>query len=595
MFWAVLIAMTSTMTGCSLDENPMSKFDESEAYSSSTLVYVNTVASLYNKLHSRFKGGDDNYNYMSEFTADILFLPGRQGDWVDGGKHQNAFLHRWDPSTDYIKSLWNDSYSDIALCNASIAKLIEIRDELKSLPAEVVNPYLAEVRGIRAFYYMWLVDFFGRIPVVTNPETGIGDVTQLDRKDAYEFVKFELCDIIKDLSDQPSQHEGEYYSRITKPVVYAMIARLAINGAVFSQNVWNDGKFTGGIDAVESDVTGYGKADKWPDLDPNNPNMNAWEAVVYCQKELEKLDYDMESNFASNFKTGNETSKENIFVQPMDDNVYRNSDTQVTRSLHYNHASTIGFSSWNGTAATVHVLNVFDYKEEYETVAPGSTEAKAGALENGTFECADPRFATSFFYGSCSVGGTQVGSGVSADKWPTGFYIGRAAKNDYSTDDYSDPWGLYIVKWGGVRIRKYEYDPTTSGQNYFNADRVIFRYGDMLLLAAEAEYRLDHKPAALTLLNKVRQRALVDDETEITLQKILDEKLREEIWETMGRRGDLVRCGLYTEANEDRYQGVKHATAAADWVYDASGYTCVFPIPVDVLNLNKNLTQNAGY
>ena len=77
---------------------------------------------------------------MSEFTADVLFLPGRQGDWVDGGKHQNAFLHRWDPSTDYIRNLWNDSYSDIALCNASLKKLEDIR-ALNTLDSDVIDSY----------------------------------------------------------------------------------------------------------------------------------------------------------------------------------------------------------------------------------------------------------------------------------------------------------------------------------------------------------------------------------------------------------------------------------------------------------------------
>ncbi|MBR4167525.1 MAG: RagB/SusD family nutrient uptake outer membrane protein, partial [Bacteroidales bacterium] len=184
---------------------------------------------------------------------------------------------------------------------------------------------------------------------------------------------------------------------------------------------------------------------------------------------------------------------------------------------------------------------------------------------------------------------------VSEDKYPEGIYIGYEARNDFSTDDYSDPWGLYLVKWAGVRIKKYEYDPTTSGQNYFNADRVIFRYADMLLLAAEAQYRLGKKAEALALVNQVRARVGVDALTDITIKDILDEKLREEIWETMGRRGDQVRFGTYTEADEDKYQGVKHAIVASDWVYDATGYTTVFPIPVSVISLNSNLTQNPGY
>ncbi len=581
IFYAVAIAVL--LAGCSLEETPKSKFDESEAYKSSTLVYVNTVASLYKKMFDRFHGADDNYNYMSEFTSDVLFLPGRQGDWVDGGKHQNAFLHRWDPSTDYIRNLWNNSYSDIALCNASLEKLEEIR-ALKSLDDATIDGYAAEVRAIRAFYYMWLVDFFGRVPVVTSSTAGVGDVQQLSRSQAYDFVKKEVSEIIPNLAEETSQKtSSEYYARFTKAAGYAMLARLAINGAIFSQDSWTGGKFTGGIAKVEASVTAAGAADKYT---VDGKTMNAWETVVYAQEQIKKLGYKLEANFAANFtNSGNEQSNENIFCCPMDDNVYRRSDTQVTRSLHYNHASTIGFSSWNGTAATVHALKVFNYKE---------TVDKNGNLADGTYECDDPRFALSFFYGSCSVNGVQVNSGVSEAKYPEGYYIGYEAKNDFGAE-YSDDWGLYVVKWAGVRIKKYEYDPTTTGQNYFNSDRVIFRYGDMLLLAAEAQYRLGKKTEALALLNEVRNRVGVEPMTEINLQVILDEKIREEIWETMGRRGDLVRCGLYTEPDEDKFLGVKKADSAADWKYDGDGYSTVFPIPVTVLNLNANLSQNPGY
>lgn len=580
---ALIATLSLMMVGCSLEEKPLSKFGEDEAYKSSTMVYVNTVASLYNKLYSRFKGGDDNYNYMSEFTANVLFLPGRQGDWVDGGKHQNAFLHKWDPSTDYIKNLWNDSYSDIALCNASIEKLDEIAG-LGTLDPEVIESYKAEVRAIRAFYYMWLTDFFGRIPIVTSSDMGVGDVQQSERSAAYKFVKDEICAIIPHLAEGTAQKtSSEYYARFTKAAGYAMLAKLAINGAVFSQDKWNDGKFTGGIAKVEPSVTAAGKADSYT---VEGRTMNAWETVVYCQQRVAELGYHLEANFAANFtNSGNENSNENIFVRPMDDNVYRNSDTQVTRSLHYNHASTIGFSSWNGTAATVHALKAFGYNEEINQAD----------LSQSTFECDDPRFALSFFYGSCSVNGVKVGAGVSEDKWPEGYYIGYAARNDYSTEDFSDPWGLYIVKWGGCRIKKYEYDPTTSGQNYFNADRTIFRYADLLLLAAEAQYRLGNFSSATDLLNQVRDRIGVEPLNGVDLKIILEERIRELIWETPGTRGDMVRCGIYTEADEDKFVGVKHATSAADWAYDATGYTCVFPIPVDVISLNKNLTQNAGY
>ena len=590
LYSATLIATLSLMVvGCSLEEKPLSKFEENETLKTPTLVYASTVASLYNRLYSRFTGGDDNYNYMSEFTANVLFLPGRQGDWVDGGKHQNAFLHRWDPSTDYIKGLWNDAYSDIALCNYSLETLKEVKAE-KTIDEDVALAYEAEVRAIRAFYYMWLTDFFGRIPIVTSPDIAISDINQSERSVAYNFVKEEICAIIPNLKEETAQKTtSEYYARFTKAAGYAMLAKLAINGAVFSQDKWNDGKFTGGIAKVEPIVTEAGKNDSYT---VDGKTMNAWQTVIYCKDRIADLGYELEPDFAANFtNNGNENSNENIFVRPMDDDAYRNGDTQVIRSLNYAHATALGFSSWNGTAATIHALNAFDYKEDINN----------DDLSKSTFACEDPRFEKTFFYGPCKVNGVMVGSGF--EEWEDGYYIGRAAQNDYSTEDFSDPWGKYIVKWGGVRIKKYEFDATTSGSNIFNADRTIFRYADIILLAAEAQHRLGNDDEAVRLVNEIRNRAkalpLTGKEDAAyanqPLKYILDERIRELIWETAGTRGDMIRCGIYTEQDEDKFPSVKHATSASDWVYDQTGYTCVFPIPVDVLSLNPKLSQNPGY
>lgn len=44
------------LTSCSLDETPASAFTEEEAYQSSTLVYVNTVANIYSAIGNKFYG-----------------------------------------------------------------------------------------------------------------------------------------------------------------------------------------------------------------------------------------------------------------------------------------------------------------------------------------------------------------------------------------------------------------------------------------------------------------------------------------------------------------------------------------------------------
>ncbi|MDD2436250.1 MAG: RagB/SusD family nutrient uptake outer membrane protein, partial [Massilibacteroides sp.] len=155
IFIGFTIAATCLLTACSLDENPESKFSEEEAYKSSTLIYVNTVASIYSSISNGLYGGTDCVHTLQEFTSDATMLPGRQGDWVDGGKWQNMFLHNFASSVDTYSSVWNHLYQIIGLCNSSIDKL----EEFKSTNADAES-YIYELRALRAIYYYYAMDLF---------------------------------------------------------------------------------------------------------------------------------------------------------------------------------------------------------------------------------------------------------------------------------------------------------------------------------------------------------------------------------------------------------------------------------------------------
>ena len=113
-------------------------------------------------------------------------------------------------------------------------------------------------------------------------------------------------------------------------------------------------------------------------------------------------------------------------------------------------------------------------------------------------------------------------------------------------------------------------------------------------MKAEAEYRLGNHTAALTLVNQVRDRAHATLRTSLNLNDILDERMIELAWEGV-RRQDQIRFCTFTQPTADRYSGVSHNASAGDYLDDTQGYTCVYPIPYEVLNLNKNLHQNPGY
>ena len=144
----------------------------------------------------------------------------------------------------------------------------------------------------------------------------------------------------------------------------------------------------------------------------------------------------------------------------------------------------------------------------------------------------------------------------------------------------------------------------------------IIRYADVLLMAAEADLKVNGTPsaAAVNYFNMVRRRAYglplttpatitgVDYLT-FTLQDIMDERSRELCFEGV-RRQDLIRWGVMTTTMQNllnnnatnvpsNYQAAANAAATNFLVYPAKNV--IFPIPVSEIVLDNQLTQNPGW
>lgn len=554
-----MIVLGGLFSACSgfLDEDPKSKIPEEEAYKSEKLVYVNTIATIYTSFENRLYGSTDNVHTLQEFSSDAWILPGRQGDWVDGGKWQSLFLHNYGPGNATIKSTWNALYTIIGNCNTSIDNLetfIEAGGE------SYLQDYQYEARAVRAILYYQLVDLFGRVPLVTSSKTVMADVNQSSRDDVYQFIVDELADCIPHLPSGKCQNMGKYYGRVTKAVGYMAMAKVAINSPILSKDDWNDGSLVGGIAKVAPYVNQAGKNIK---ITLDGTTRNAWETVLYCQEQIEKEGYGLQPDFSLNFSKTNDSSVENIWTQPSDGTTYKVSDYNPTRTLHAAHASAYGLQGWNGACATVEQMKVFKY---------------------GTDE-QDPRMDMTFFYGPVFVDGKPIDAG-----------LGDGAQLSYNpmdvVVDFKEDVPNQTLKFAGARMSKYEMDNTTSSYLNHNNDKVFWRYADALLLAAEAKVRMGQSGDAE--VNMIRDRVQAGQKSNVTLQDILDERMLEFSYEGM-RRQDQIRFGTYTEPTTDRYAGVHHNVATGDYVVDNTGFTTVFPIPTSVLELNTKLTQNPGY
>jgi hypothetical protein len=285
-----------------------------------------------------------------------------------------------------------------------------------------------------------------------------------------------------------------------------------------------------------------------------------WQEVIsYCDL-IENMGFQLESKYRNNFLVQNENSVENIWTIPMDKHLYSNQQQNLYRSYHYRHAAAYGFTGENGSCATKRTLEIFGY---------------------GT-DNIDERFHENYWSGrvwDLNMNDILDRTGKLLVYYPTEVAL------DLSDSPY--------VETAGARMRKYEVDPNaTKDGKLMDNDIVLFRYADVLLMRAEAKYRLggagyqgEGSGTAQDDFDAVRHRAGMATRP-VTLQNLLDERLLELCWEGW-RRQDLIRFGQYRSL----YQG----ETGADVVDESDGHTCLFPIPADVIALNHNLKQNPGY
>ena len=531
----VVFAVVLGTSGCNafLEESPKDGMNEEELAQSSSLLYLSTVASIYNEIGGtgggQGLGGTDRGIYdLNTFTSDEAMLPTRGGDWFDGGLWQGLFKHEWGTKNDLVKSSWDYLYRVVGLTNQSLDKIEAL---LKDSPeTEHYKAFKAELRALRAMFYYYLLDMFGNVPVITSSDTKIADVSQSQRSEVFAFVRKELEESVALLNTAHSNLQGEYYGRMTQPVAYFLLARLALNAEIYADNDMSDNtKPNIGDIKFKTD----------------DGEKTSWDAVIaYCDK-ITALDYVLENDFKVNFSVTNETSRENIFVIPMDPVLYSARNYNMVRSRHYEHGKAINNQAgWNGASATREVLTVFGY---------------------GTPDV-DPRFDLSYYHDSIYYNGAPVPNG---DKQLV--YEPMAIKLDLTNDA--------AEKTGGARMKKYEPDPNAQEQgNLQRNDYVLFRYADVLLMKSEALVRSGRNGDAE--LNRVRARVGAPSLNNVTLANILDERLLELSWEGH-RRQDLVRFGQYNKFIFDRPATEK--------------YLDVFPIHDDVLSLNRKLVQNKGY
>ena len=529
-----VLAMSLSLTSC-LDETPKDQIPETEIYDSANSLYVNAVASLYNYIGAHEEGeglqgtcrGIYDYNTL---TTDEAIIPIRGGNWYDGGLWENMYDHTWTATDTDLYNVWKYLYKVIVLSTKSL----ETIEKHKALLTEQQRvDYAAEVRAVRAMYYYYAMDMFGRIPILQSSTQKTADIRQSNRSDVFWYVVKELQDVAPLLANEHSNLPCNYYGRVTRPVAWFLLAKLSLNAEVYTDDDWTDSSRPDGK-TIMFDIEGNKK--------------NAWQTCVHYCDLITAAGYTLEADYTKNFAVHNEGSTENIFTIPLDKILYLNEFHYLFRSRHYAHGGAYSGASENGTCATLHTMAVNGF---------------------GT-ETPDARLDMNFYTGKVEVDGKYV----TLDDGTPLEYKPLAVEKNLTASPY--------LETAGARMKKYEVDRTAYSDGRMpDNDIVLYRYADVLLMKSEAKVR--NGESGDEEMNAVRSRVGMPS-LPATLDNLLNERLLELVWEGW-RRQDMIRFGTYGKQYDI------HTQSEAD----KKGYTTVFPIPEKAHELNPNLKQNPGY
>ena len=492
-----LLLLSLTFASCHfLDENPKDQLDESALITDARSLYLATLGDLYAHFGSDENGegimGTVRGIYdLQTITSDEAIIPQRGADWNDGGLWIRLYSHSWEDGEEPIKNAWNYLFQMIVKSNTALDR---VERYASFLTEEEKTGFQAELRAIRAFMYYYLLDLYARVPLITAPNVALSQVEQEERSEVFDFVVNELEAVRPQLPLERSNYLGAWYGRITRPVVFVLLAKLYLNADVYMDDDWTDGVRTLHPECYQK-------------------------CIDYCDSiELfPEGDYHLSSTYEENFSTTNERSHENILTIPMDPDRYASQFLYIFRSLHYDHAAAMGMSGENGPCATLELLAANRFGQDDE----------------------DPRFRMNFWGGAAvDVNGKPV-------------YLNKTTPLVYKPESVKlNLTGSVDEKVAGARMKKYAYDPncTTDGKRVHN-DLVVFRYADVLLMKAEAMARSNQDP--LPLVNAVRTRANAPVLETVSLNDILRERMLELCWEGH-RRQDMVRFGVFGDARISR-------------------------------------------
>lgn len=465
-----------------------------------------------------------------EETGDVIITPTRPNGWDDGGTYRRMHQHEWNSEQWQCENAYDTPYGAINNANRILSQI-----ENEELPTgDLKESTIAELRAIRAVWYMMLLDTHGNVPIVTKFDDEVP--VQATRQQVFEFVVNELKEVIPLLSEEVN---ATTYGRLTKWGALTALARVYLNGKVYTgKEYWK-------------------------------------ECLECCEQIIKSKKFSLATSYKSIFAYDNGSScPEIIFAVPYDSKF---------KGFHMQHKwfpSTaklvFGNSSdyfWGGSCANPQFINAYQEgdKRLEDTWLMGEQRSADGKL---IWTCKN--YLPSL---------TCIKDGQNYTSIDYGYRVWKYGNDPQTTNGgWSNDFPFF--RYAEVLLDKAEC-LLRLGQNKEEAARIVteLRKRDFddaakaTVTVADLEGDTRIKYGTLDWDNNIDDPG---DQTPVLLGGLYDEWGFEFACEAQ-RRTQMIRFGTYSTKNWFNHVAVK------------DGHTAIFPIPLSALETNGKLDQNPGY
>ncbi len=241
--WILCLGLLTGSCTDVLNQNPVTEDTSSEVYSSAAN-YKRVLAKIYASyvLAGQEQGGSNgdlttiNGKDFSRGYFNLQEVPSDEiaNTWLSGTNTSDLAYMEWSAKDSWVSDSYYWLYFNIALCNEFLRHSTdsEISNFSEAEQSEIRN-YRSEARFMRAYSYWMVLDLFRQGPKVDETTPVIGYIPEaFDGKGLFDYIESELTELVTEGSSSSLPDTNEY-GRASKPVAWALMARLYLNSAVY--------------------------------------------------------------------------------------------------------------------------------------------------------------------------------------------------------------------------------------------------------------------------------------------------------------------------------------------------------------------------